>query len=182
MRYYAVLLCSPFLKVKNEVVIWDRIIRRKEDAIINVVGKNKYNFHDISTTFKWALCALVFFSRPRLSSNFPRDVPSSIQPIPFLLRVSFGVTNDDHFLETCLPLPTLWSIMWCRMLGYSLMVRQLVQTNLWRSLKLRVVCDGQHFYWIYCFFRLLVQFPGRKITLSERFYVCLGGRTPRNAK
>ncbi|TFK74278.1 signal peptidase 22 kDa subunit [Pluteus cervinus] len=38
--------------VKNEVVIWDRIIRRKEDAIINVVGKNKYNFHDISTTFK----------------------------------------------------------------------------------------------------------------------------------
>ncbi|KZP34215.1 signal peptidase 22 kDa subunit [Athelia psychrophila] len=37
---------------KNDVVIWDRIVRRKEDAFINVVGKNKYAFKDITNTFK----------------------------------------------------------------------------------------------------------------------------------
>jgi len=38
--------------VKNEVVIWDRIIRRKEDAFIKFVGKNKYMFRDMSNSFK----------------------------------------------------------------------------------------------------------------------------------
>ncbi|KAJ8075842.1 Signal peptidase complex subunit [Marasmius tenuissimus] len=38
--------------VKNEVVIWDRIIRSKEDANIRVVGKNKYAFREISSSFK----------------------------------------------------------------------------------------------------------------------------------
>ncbi|KAF9532527.1 signal peptidase 22kDa subunit [Crepidotus variabilis] len=38
--------------VKNEVVIWDRIVRRKEDANIKFAGKNSYMFRDISTTFK----------------------------------------------------------------------------------------------------------------------------------
>jgi len=38
--------------VKNDVVVWDRIVRRKEDAIINVVGKNKYMFRELSSTFK----------------------------------------------------------------------------------------------------------------------------------
>uniref|UniRef100_A0A0W0FIN3 Signal peptidase subunit 3 n=1 Tax=Moniliophthora roreri TaxID=221103 RepID=A0A0W0FIN3_MONRR len=38
--------------VKNQVVIWDRIVRSKEDAVINVVGKNKYAFREISSSFK----------------------------------------------------------------------------------------------------------------------------------
>lgn len=38
--------------VKNEVVIWDRIVRRKEDAFIKFAGKNKYMFRDISSSFK----------------------------------------------------------------------------------------------------------------------------------
>ncbi|EAU85515.2 hypothetical protein CC1G_06416 [Coprinopsis cinerea okayama7 len=38
--------------VKNEVVIWDRIVRSKDQAKVNVVGKNKYNFRELSTTFK----------------------------------------------------------------------------------------------------------------------------------
>ncbi|PPQ71190.1 hypothetical protein CVT24_010008 [Panaeolus cyanescens] len=36
----------------NEVVIWDRIIRRKEDAFVKFVGKNKYMFRDVSSSFK----------------------------------------------------------------------------------------------------------------------------------
>ena len=39
-------------QVKNEVVIWDRIVRRKEDAFIKFVGKNKYMFRDMSSSFK----------------------------------------------------------------------------------------------------------------------------------
>lgn len=39
-------------QVKNEVVVWDRIVRRKEDAFIKFVGKNKYKFRDISNSFK----------------------------------------------------------------------------------------------------------------------------------
>ena len=38
--------------MKNEVVIWDRIVRRKEDAFIKFAGKNKYMFRDISSSFK----------------------------------------------------------------------------------------------------------------------------------
>ncbi|PFH53084.1 hypothetical protein AMATHDRAFT_45715 [Amanita thiersii Skay4041] len=38
--------------VENSVVIWDRIIRRKEDAYIKFAGKNKYMFREVSTSFK----------------------------------------------------------------------------------------------------------------------------------
>ncbi|KAI0301037.1 signal peptidase subunit [Multifurca ochricompacta] len=38
--------------VRNEVVFWDRIVRRKEDAVIAVSGKNKYPFREVSAKFK----------------------------------------------------------------------------------------------------------------------------------
>ncbi|KIY46784.1 signal peptidase 22 kDa subunit [Fistulina hepatica ATCC 64428] len=38
--------------VKNEVVIWDRIVRSKEKAVLDVVGKNKYPFRELSTSFR----------------------------------------------------------------------------------------------------------------------------------
>ncbi|KLO09104.1 signal peptidase [Schizopora paradoxa] len=37
---------------RNDVVIWDRIIRRKEDANLNVKGRNKYEFRDVAVSFK----------------------------------------------------------------------------------------------------------------------------------
>jgi len=37
---------------ENAIVIWDRIIRRKEDAHINFSGKNKYMLRDLSSSFK----------------------------------------------------------------------------------------------------------------------------------
>lgn len=39
-------------QVKNEVVIWDRIVRRKEDARLSVAGRNKYAFRELSASFK----------------------------------------------------------------------------------------------------------------------------------
>ncbi|KAF8326640.1 signal peptidase subunit-domain-containing protein [Cantharellus anzutake] len=39
--------------VKNDVVLWDRIVRRKGDARINIEGaKNKYVFRDFSKSFR----------------------------------------------------------------------------------------------------------------------------------
>ena len=39
---------------ENEVVIWDRIIRRKEDAVIKVAnGRPKYPLRDMARTFKY---------------------------------------------------------------------------------------------------------------------------------
>ncbi|KAH9988452.1 signal peptidase subunit [Russula compacta] len=38
--------------VRNEVVFWDRIVRRREDAVIAVSGKNKYPFREMSAKFK----------------------------------------------------------------------------------------------------------------------------------
>jgi len=40
--------------VPNDVVIWDSIVRRKEDAVINVMGRNKYVFRDLSRSFRKA--------------------------------------------------------------------------------------------------------------------------------
>ncbi|KAF8348843.1 signal peptidase subunit-domain-containing protein [Amanita rubescens] len=39
-------------KDENAIVIWDRIIRRKEDAHINFSGKNKYMLRELSSSFK----------------------------------------------------------------------------------------------------------------------------------
>lgn len=37
---------------RNDVVIWDRIVRREEDANISITGRNKYVFRELSATFK----------------------------------------------------------------------------------------------------------------------------------
>ncbi|KAH9931175.1 signal peptidase subunit [Epithele typhae] len=40
---------------KNEVVIWDSIVRKKEDAMLqSFEGKNKYAFRELSASFKHA--------------------------------------------------------------------------------------------------------------------------------
>jgi len=36
---------------KNDVVIWDRIVRRKQDAFINTEAKSKYPLRDMAKTF-----------------------------------------------------------------------------------------------------------------------------------
>jgi len=38
--------------VNNSVVLWDRIVRRKEDANIVQSSRNKYKFRELSQTFK----------------------------------------------------------------------------------------------------------------------------------
>ncbi|KAK7677514.1 hypothetical protein QCA50_019520 [Cerrena zonata] len=38
--------------IRNDVVIWDKIVRRKEDANIDIAGRNKYVFREPSSSFK----------------------------------------------------------------------------------------------------------------------------------
>ncbi|KAL1710417.1 signal peptidase 22kDa subunit [Schizophyllum commune] len=38
--------------VHNEVVIWDKIIRSKDEARLNLVDKHKYAFRELSTSFE----------------------------------------------------------------------------------------------------------------------------------
>ncbi|PCH35854.1 signal peptidase subunit [Wolfiporia cocos MD-104 SS10] len=38
--------------VANEVVIWDQIVHREEDARISVAGRNKYHFRELSASFR----------------------------------------------------------------------------------------------------------------------------------
>ncbi|KAJ8583316.1 signal peptidase 22 kDa subunit [Rhizopogon salebrosus TDB-379] len=40
------------LGVNNTVILWDRIVRRKEDAKIDIVQKDKYRLRDLSGSFR----------------------------------------------------------------------------------------------------------------------------------
>ena len=40
------------LQTRNEAVMWDRIVRRKEDALIDVVVGPKYPLRDVRYSFK----------------------------------------------------------------------------------------------------------------------------------
>ena len=57
-------------QVRNEVVFWDRIVRRKEDSVITVSDKNKYAFREMSARFKYVH---VRFSRRASMLRYPRD-------------------------------------------------------------------------------------------------------------
>lgn len=39
-------------QIRNDVVIWDKIVRRKEDANISIAGRNKYVFRELSSSFR----------------------------------------------------------------------------------------------------------------------------------
>lgn len=45
-------LSDALLKVNNTVVIWDRIVRRKDDATIDIIQKEKYKLRDLSGSFR----------------------------------------------------------------------------------------------------------------------------------
>ncbi|KAF7979833.1 hypothetical protein HWV62_40567 [Athelia sp. TMB] len=71
---------------KNDVVIWDRIVRRKEDAHINVVGRNKYAFKDIANSFKKvpaAHYALKYNVMPYVGALTYGEAARTLEPLEF---------------------------------------------------------------------------------------------------
>ncbi|KDQ55700.1 hypothetical protein JAAARDRAFT_37115 [Jaapia argillacea MUCL 33604] len=72
--------------VRNDVVIWDRIVRRKEEAVINVVGRNKYVFRDISHSFKNvppANYSLQYNLMPHVGVLTYGEAGRTTEPVPF---------------------------------------------------------------------------------------------------
>ncbi|RDX55219.1 signal peptidase subunit [Polyporus arcularius HHB13444] len=72
--------------VRNEVVIWDRIVRRKEDAGLSVAGRNKYVFRDVSASFKDAPPAhytLKYNIMPYVGVLTYGEAARTVDPVPF---------------------------------------------------------------------------------------------------
>ncbi|KAH8116583.1 signal peptidase [Phellopilus nigrolimitatus] len=71
---------------QNEVVIWDRIVRRKEDAVINVNGKSKYILRDMAKTFEHASPAhytLKYNVMPYVGVLTYGEAARTEDPVPF---------------------------------------------------------------------------------------------------
>jgi len=71
--------------VKNEVVIWDRIVRRKEDAAVSVVGRNKYLLRE-SSSFKGvtpAYYTLKYNVMPYVGFLTYGETGRTLQSVPF---------------------------------------------------------------------------------------------------
>jgi len=72
--------------VANEVVIWDRIVRRKEDAHIATAGRNKYVFREMSRTFRNvppAHYTLKYNVMPYVGVLTYGEAGRTLEPIPF---------------------------------------------------------------------------------------------------
>ena len=54
MRFWYIHIWIRILKVKNEVVVWDFIIRKKKDAVLKLKNqKQKYMVKDFSLSLTW---------------------------------------------------------------------------------------------------------------------------------
>ncbi|KAL5480218.1 SPC3 [Sanghuangporus weigelae] len=71
---------------RNEVVIWDRIVRRKEDAVVSVAGKSKYVLRDIARTFEGVSSAnysLKYNVMPHIGLLTYGEAARTVESIPF---------------------------------------------------------------------------------------------------
>jgi len=72
--------------VTNDVVLWDWIITRKEDAVLKVNGRNKYKFKDLSTSFSKAKPATYYLRynvMPYVGVLTYGEAARTTEPIPF---------------------------------------------------------------------------------------------------
>ncbi|KAK7440376.1 Signal peptidase complex subunit [Stygiomarasmius scandens] len=75
--------------VNNTVVIWDRIVRRKEDAAINIAGRNKYAFREISSSFKNAPAShysLKYNVMPYVGALTYGEAARTSEPVDFTIQ------------------------------------------------------------------------------------------------
>ncbi|KAG1739314.1 signal peptidase 22 kDa subunit [Suillus lakei] len=72
--------------VNNTVVVWDRIVRRKEGATIDVVQKDKYRLRDLSGSFSNVLPAqysLKYNVMPYVGVLSYGEAARTVEPIDF---------------------------------------------------------------------------------------------------
>ena len=87
-------------KDENAIVIWDRIIRRKEDAHINIAGKNKYMLRELSSSFK-----SVTESRARFAciDLVHRNVPHAQFSLKYNIMPHVGILTYGEAARTVEP-------------------------------------------------------------------------------
>ncbi|EJF65231.1 signal peptidase 22 kDa subunit [Dichomitus squalens] len=71
---------------KNEVVIFDRIVQNKEDAYIDIAGRNKYVFRDVSASFEDSTPAhysLKYNVMPYVGILTYGEAARTVDPVPF---------------------------------------------------------------------------------------------------
>ncbi|KAG1812225.1 signal peptidase 22 kDa subunit [Suillus subaureus] len=72
--------------VNNTVVVWDRIVRRQEDATIDIVQKDKYRLRDLSGSFSNVLSAqysLKYNVMPYVGVLSYGEAARTVEPIDF---------------------------------------------------------------------------------------------------
>jgi len=73
---------------KNDVVLWDRIVRRKKDAKIRIKGaKNKYRFRELSRSFEGSTpvnFTLKYNLMPYVGVLTFGEIGRTAEPLPFL--------------------------------------------------------------------------------------------------
>ena len=100
-------------QVKNEVVIWDRIVRRKEDAQLSVAGRNKYAFRELSASFKCVLCLFTRFPPcyvrekeiTKTKLHLFRDAPPAHYSLKYNIMPYVGVLTYGEAARTVEPVP-----------------------------------------------------------------------------
>lgn len=82
------------------MVVWDRIVRRKEDAFVKFAGKNKYMFRDISSSFKYVLISISL--RPVILNGVPsnRGVPPANYSLKYNIMPYIGVLQYGEAART----------------------------------------------------------------------------------
>ncbi|KAL1741068.1 signal peptidase 22kDa subunit [Schizophyllum fasciatum] len=73
-------------EVRNEVVIWDKIIHSKDEARLNLVDKHKYAFRELSTSFaniEPASYTLKYNIMPYVGLLTYGEAARTKEPVPF---------------------------------------------------------------------------------------------------
>lgn len=88
--YWAITDCG--MQVKNDVVLWDRIVRRKRDGKIKIKGaKNKYRFRELSTSFRCVKGGLPRIFLTMLFSNVsPANFTLKYNLMPYVGLLTYG--------------------------------------------------------------------------------------------
>ncbi|VDB99603.1 unnamed protein product [Peniophora sp. CBMAI 1063] len=72
--------------VQNEVVMWDRIVKRKEDALLDLRGRNKYYWHDLVRSFNGSepvTFSLKYNIMPYVGLLTMGEAARTTEPLPF---------------------------------------------------------------------------------------------------
>ena len=94
----------------NEVVIWDKIIRSKDEARLNLVDKHKYAFRELSTSFEYvSVCTIssCISTHCRCSNVGPATYTLKYNIMPYVGLLTYG---EAARTEEPVPFPEVQSL------------------------------------------------------------------------